>query len=233
MGDVEQAFKAKLAEPTAESITESTIEGNSNKADSSNNDNSNNEEVQNKPIVEPRNTSSSSSSSILSVPTSTLSLSPPNKNRRSRLSFKEFIALQSSSGKEMSTAACFVRWIFPHGSHKSSSSYKSNQKQILSTSTTTPQIPTRITNKATIQPSARQYAINRHTYAGKAIVEYEAVNQEYAEWCAQVAIIEKGNLGDGSGVNNIETNSMTIRFPGLAVEYPKYFGNGFGNAPLM
>ncbi|GES89401.1 hypothetical protein GLOIN_2v1649015 [Rhizophagus clarus] len=223
MKDVEQAFKAKLAEPAAESITESTVEGNSNKADSSNN-----EEVQNQQIIEPRNTSSSSS--VLSISTSTLSSSPPNKNRRSRLSFKEFIALQSSSGKEMSTAACFVRWIFPNGSHKSSSS---NQKQISTTSTTTPQIPTRLTSKMTIQPSTRQYATHRHTYAGKAIVEYEAVNQEYAEWCAQIAIIEKGNSGDGNGVNNIETNSMTIRFPGLAVEYPKYFGNGFGNSPLM
>ncbi|CAG8464765.1 17571_t:CDS:2 [Rhizophagus irregularis] len=227
MRDIEQAFKAKLAEPTVESITESTVEGNSNKADSSNN-----EEVQNQQIVEPRNISSSSS--VLSVSTSTLSSSSPNKNRRSRLSFKEFAALQQSSGKEMSTAACFVRWIFPNGSHRSSGSHKSNQKQISSTLTTTPQIPTRIRSKAMIQPLARQYATHRHTYAGKAIVEYEAVNQEYAEWCAQIAIIEKGNLGDGNGVNNnIETNSMTVRFPGLAVEYPKYFGNGFGNSPLM
>ncbi|RIA81284.1 hypothetical protein C1645_790746 [Glomus cerebriforme] len=219
IGDIEQVFKAKMAE----SIAESTVEGKSNQADSS----SNNEELQNQPTVEPQNVSPSSS--ILSASTSTLSSSPPNKDkRRSKLSFKEFIALQSSSGKEISTAACFIRWIFPNGSHKSS---KLDQKQISATSTTAPSIPKRTTSKVTTQSSVRRYAPHRHTYAGKAIAEYETVNQEYAEWCAQIANIEKGNLNDGSG--NVGTNSMTIRFPGLAVEYPKYFGNGFGNSPLM
>ncbi|CAG8518009.1 13784_t:CDS:2 [Funneliformis caledonium] len=222
MEDVEQVFKAKMAESMAESMTES----NSNQID-----NSNNEELQKQSIVEPQNVSSSSS--VLSTSTSTIS-SIPNKNRRSKLPF-------IPSGKE-TTASCFIRWMFPSGSNKSNSN-KLEQKSTAPsptspTSPTTPSIPIRTTSKPTIQPLVWRYAFHRHTYAGKAISEYESVNQEYAEWCAQVANVERENLSNGNEVNNIisgtnSTNSMTIRFPGLIVEYPKYFGNGFANSPLI
>ncbi|CAI2169912.1 13202_t:CDS:10 [Funneliformis geosporum] len=154
-----------------------------------------------------------------------------SNNEESKLSF-------IPSGKE-TIAPCFIRWIFPSGSNKSSNSNKLEQKlssetvtsRTSPTSPTTPSIPIRTTSKPTVQPLLWRYAFHRHTYAGKAISEYESVNQEYAEWCAQVANIERENSSNGNGVNNIisgtnSTDLMATRFPGLVVEYPKYFGNG-------
>ncbi len=232
MEDIEQFFKAKMDESMDKSMNDSindsmndsmnelTAESNSNQTDDNNG-----EKLQKQPIVEPQN--ASSSSSILSASTSSI----PNKSRKSKLSF---ITLQSA-GKDTSMASSFIRWIFSNGLHKSN---KSDQKLISVVSATTPSIPTRTTSKSTVQPLVWHYAINRHIYAEKAVAEYETVNQEYAEWCAQIANVERGNLSNGNGVisgnhGSNSTNSMAIRFPGLIVEYPKYFGNGFANSPLI
>nr|CAG8458159.1 13133_t:CDS:10 [Entrophospora candida] len=53
-----------------------------------------------------------------------------------------------------------------------------------------------------------QWMLKNNQQTTKAIFEYEAVNQDYAEWCGQVT---------------------KTKFPKLTVDYPKYFGNGLVN----
>ncbi|RHZ75234.1 hypothetical protein Glove_216g152 [Diversispora epigaea] len=145
--------------------------------------------------------------------------------KQKKISMKRLIASQSSpsssSGKEMSTAAVLFRWIFFNKSSCKQTPLEPNNINP-SPAINQPSIPIRTTSKQQLTSLVWQYSPNRHIYAGKAILEYDAVIKEYGEWYSQVENMERGD-------NNIVNigNSTVPRFPGLNVEYPKYFGNSF------
>ncbi|CAG8714428.1 5947_t:CDS:2, partial [Ambispora leptoticha] len=59
------------------------------------------------------------------------------------------------------------------------------------------------TTKKSKPPMVSHYAPHRHVYATKAIEEFDAVNQEYLEWCAQIT-----NTGNNHNGNNLNISGM-------------------------
>lgn len=94
-----------------------------------------------------------------------------------------------------------------------------NDQQLCEDESLYPNIPCRGSSRFSSSPY--QYEINKHVYAIKALTEYNSVLQEYNEWCVQAQVVER--QGAASGV------VIMVRFPGLQVEYPKYFGGVNGN----
>ncbi|CAG8585293.1 2663_t:CDS:2, partial [Cetraspora pellucida] len=108
----------------------------------------------------------------------------------------ELISSQSPSGKEMSTAAYLFRLVFSNGSSKHLDHLKSSSTSS-SVTEDTPSNLTRTTSKQPLNALVWHYAPRRHIYVVKAIAEYEAVSQEYAEWCVQLANIERSASNGG------------------------------------
>ncbi|RIB16117.1 hypothetical protein C2G38_2247229 [Gigaspora rosea] len=213
--DIEQVLKAKISESTDDVP-----------------DFNNSEEEQSQTQSSDRSSLLQSSSTIIPESKSSNSSSKSRKHKK-KTSLKEFISSQSSSGKEMSTAAYLFRLVFSNGSNKNPNHLKSGSTSS-SVTEDTPSILTRTTNKQPLNTLVWHYSPHRHIYVEKAITEYEAVSQEYTQWCTQLANIERG-VSNGGGLmsSNSTLSTIVVRFPSLAVEYPKYFGNGLGNSPIM
>ncbi|CAJ0632569.1 5667_t:CDS:10 [Entrophospora sp. SA101] len=150
------------------------------------------------------------------------------KQHRRKISLKEFKALKSATnGKEISTATTIIQWMLTNNQQKSIDSVPPSSSLSLSSTTA---------NAKQIKQSKSlmwHYSLNRHVYASKAIFEYEAVNQDYAEWCGQISNLDDNNKGNNSNNSDYNINDynswIEIRFPKLTVDYPKYFGNGLVN----
>ncbi|CAG8744910.1 32152_t:CDS:10 [Gigaspora margarita] len=211
--DIEQVLKAKIAEST-----DDVPDFNSEEEQSQTQSSDRSSLLQSSTIIPESKSSNSSSKS--------------RKNKK-KTTLKEFISSQSSSGKEMSTAAYLFRLVFSNGSNKNPNHLKSGSTSS-SVTEDTPSILTRTTNKQPLNSLVWHYSPHRHIYVEKAIAEYEAVSQEYTQWCTQLANIERG-VSNGGGLmsSNSTLSTIVVRFPSLAVEYPKYFGNGLGNSPIM
>ncbi|CAG8584763.1 6060_t:CDS:10 [Dentiscutata erythropus] len=205
--DIEQVLKAKIAESTDDVP-----------------DFSNSEEEQSQTPSSDRSSLLQSSSTIIPESKSSTSSNKSRKNKK-KMTLKDFISSQSSSGK----AAYLFRLVFSNGSNKNSSHIKSGS----TSSSVTEDTMTRATNKQPLNALVWHYSPHRHIYVEKAIAEYEAVSQEYTQWCTQLANIERGVSNSGGLMSSNSAFSIVVRFPSLAVEYPKYFGNGIGNSPIM
>ncbi|CAG8507205.1 6597_t:CDS:2 [Racocetra fulgida] len=183
--DIEQVLKAKIAESTDDAPDfNNSIQSEEDQYQAQSSD----------------RTSLLLSSSTITPDSKSSSSSSKSRKPKRKMTLKELISPQSSSGKEMSTAAYLFRMVFSNGSSKHLNHLKSSSASS-SITEDTPSILTRTTSKQPLNSLVWHYAPRRHIYVVKAIAEYEAVSQEYAE-C-------------------------------LAVEYPKYFGNGLGNSPIM
>ncbi|CAG8593864.1 9393_t:CDS:10 [Ambispora gerdemannii] len=173
-----------------------------------------------------------------STPSSTPTRQNSNQKRKMKMSAKSLIAMRSSASASTSVQSTTKTKTAATNPNNTITNSITNNLVLDSTSRSKPATKSK--------PRVTHYAPHRHVYASKAIQEFDAVNQEYLEWCAQTANtrIHNGNNlninGNGAsinesfgsgGINNNNTGilSMLIRFPGLVVEYPKYFGTGGGS----